>query len=406
MLNLRRRRARSLLVGLVLVAAGCMPIVPITYQGFQYTGASEPTADKPQSKLWYNDGAWWALMLAPSGRIQVFELLSDHTWRDTGTVVDDRPASTGDAFWDQGAGKLYVGSRVSSGVTRLARLTYSSAARSYSMDANFPAQIHANGSESLTIAKDSTGIIWATFRGSGKILVTHTVLGSDDRTWTTPFQPAGGTPACVSSDITCVTSDDISAVTAFNGKVGVLWSNQRAGHDNFYFATHVDATPDNVWTSEVAFGGPDVADDHMNIKNVVSATDGRLFAAVKTSKSSSGDPLMVLLVRSLTGQWTNHTYSTAADDQTRPLVLVDESNRHLYMFAAKTGGSSAIRYKRTSLDAIAFGTGPGTPFVQFEGANNLNDPSSMKQVIDSTTNVVVLASDATQTRYYHAELNI
>ena len=109
MLKQRRPRARTLLVGLVLFTVGCMPIVPITYQGFQYSGASEPTADKPQSKLWYNDGAWWALMLAPSGKIQVFELLSDHTWRDTGTVVDDRTASTGDAFWDQGAGNTLNG---------------------------------------------------------------------------------------------------------------------------------------------------------------------------------------------------------------------------------------------------------------------------------------------------------
>ena len=394
------------MVGLVLVTAGCMPIVPVTYQGSQYSGASEPTADKPQSKLWYNDGAWWGAILAPSGKIQVFELLADHTWRDTGTVIDDRAASTGDAFWDQGTGKLYLGSRVSSGAARLARLTYTSATRSYAMDADFPAQIHANGSESLTIAKDSTGTVWATFTRGSKVFVTHTLLGSDDRTWTAPFQPAGGTSACVTTDITCVTSDDISTVIAFNGQVGVLWSNQRAGHDNFYFATHVDATLDTLWTSEVAFGGPDVADDHMNIKNVVSVTDGRLFAAVKTSKSSSGDPLMVLLVRSLTGQWTNHTYSTSAEDQTRPLVLVDESNRHLYMFASKTGGGPAIWYKRTNLDGISFRTGLGTPFVKFEGANNLNNASSMKQVVDSVTNVVVLASDATQSRYYHAELDI
>ena len=29
---------------------------------FQYPGMIWPTGDKPQSKLWYNDGLWWADM--------------------------------------------------------------------------------------------------------------------------------------------------------------------------------------------------------------------------------------------------------------------------------------------------------------------------------------------------------
>jgi hypothetical protein len=169
---------------------------------------------------------------------------------------------------------------------------------------------------------------------------------------------------------------------------------------------HVDGAADSAWTSEIAFSGPLSVDDHMNIKNVTSAVDGRLFAAVKTNKLAEGDPVMVLLARSKTGVWTNYTYSTRAENQTRPIVVLDEQHGELYMFAAKTGGGTAIWYKKTSLNNISFGPGRGEPFVQFNGATNLNDPSTTKQNLNATTNIVVLASEQTQARYYHAELDV
>jgi hypothetical protein len=403
-LSRMRRTARMAIA--VAAAAVVVACTPVTYQGHSYsTSAIAPTADKPQSKLWYNDGAWWALMVAPSAKVQIFELLSNHTWRDTGTVVDDRTTSTGDALWDGAAGKLYVGSRADGGgQVRLARLSYNSSTRSYSMDSGFPDPITANGSESLTIAKDSTGLLWATQVRNGKVYVTHTVAGSGDLDWRSLFQPAGGTSACTAGDITCTNEDDISAVVTLPGKIGVLWSNQL--DSTFHFAVHVDGANDNAWTTEVAYTGPLSTDDHLNIKNVTSASDGRLFAAVKTNTLASADPLCVLLVRSNTGVWTNYTYSTRADDQTRPIVVIDEPHKQLYYFAAKTGGGSAIWYKKTSLDNISFGPGKGDPFVKFDGATDLNNPSSSKQVVNATTNIVVLASDEAQDRYYHAELDI
>jgi hypothetical protein len=390
----------------VAVLGACQPATPVTYQGHVYNAnATTPSADKPQSKLWWADGSWWALLVAPSAKVHIFELMSDHSWRDTGTVVDDRTTSTGDALWDPATGKLYVGSRADGGApARLARLTYNRNTRSYTMDSGFPDQIAANSSESLTIAKDSNGLIWATQVRGGKVYVAHTTPGSDQKTWTSLFQPAGGTSACNPGDVTCVTLDDISSVVAFDGKIGVLWSNQL--DDKFHFAVHVDGAADNVWTKEIAFAGPDVADDHLNIKNVTSSSDGRLFAAVKTDKLGTSDPLCVLLVRSKTGQWTNHTYSTTADDQSRPIVAVDEVRRELYFFAAKTGGGAAIWYKKTNLDNISFGPGRGDPFVQFQGAADLDNPTTTKQPVHGFTELVVLASDETQNRYYHAEFAI
>ena len=141
--------------------------VPTTYQDFAYTSSvtSNPTADKPQSKLWYQDGSWWSLMLSPADNaVHIFELRADHTWRDTGTSVDSRANSTGDALWDDATGKLYVASRAASSSAQLVRLSYNAATRTLQRRRRLPGRPSApGGSESITIAKDSTGKLWATF---------------------------------------------------------------------------------------------------------------------------------------------------------------------------------------------------------------------------------------------------
>src|SRR3712207_279850 len=65
------RRAVLASLTAVLVGLGLLA-VPVTaaaaegdigFEGPSYTGvANPPTADKPQSKLWFHDGSWWAHM--------------------------------------------------------------------------------------------------------------------------------------------------------------------------------------------------------------------------------------------------------------------------------------------------------------------------------------------------------
>src|SRR4051812_47498421 len=93
----------STLVTLGFTGAGAAQAavgVPVTYQDHSYASTvSKPSQDKPQSKLWYTDGAWWALLVSGDTLVHIYELRADHTWRDTGTVVDTRLNSTGDALW-------------------------------------------------------------------------------------------------------------------------------------------------------------------------------------------------------------------------------------------------------------------------------------------------------------------
>jgi Bacterial Ig-like domain len=206
---------------------------------------------------------------------------------------------------------------------------------------------------------------------------------------------------------TTVSADDISAVIAFKGQIGVMWSNQVSAA--FRFATHQDGAPDSQWGPlETPLSGPDLADDHINLKNIEADADGRLYAAVKTSQGDNGEPssspLDVLLVRSATGGWANYTFSTVAEDETRPIVLLDQTNHTVYYFAtAPTTPGGTVYYKSTPMNNIAFGPGKGTPFVTWPGAI-INNATSTKQPVTSATGIVVLASDSTTGTYYHAEM--
>jgi hypothetical protein len=89
--------------------------------------------------------------------------------------------------------------------------------------------------------------------------------------------------------------------------------------------------------------------------------------------------------------------------------MVDTEHREVYAFVSVEQGAakqSSIRYKKTSIDTINFPDDDGVPFMTTDVLNNdatsvINDPTSTKQNVNSTTGLVVLASDAGQLRYFH-----
>ncbi|MHB8114188.1 MAG: hypothetical protein ACYDHA_12110, partial [Bellilinea sp.] len=59
---------RTLIISTCLLALGFTAPTKTSAQGdvgykdFGYGTAVAPTADKPQSKLWYHDGFWWGVL--------------------------------------------------------------------------------------------------------------------------------------------------------------------------------------------------------------------------------------------------------------------------------------------------------------------------------------------------------
>jgi Ca2+-binding RTX toxin-like protein len=111
-------------------------------------------------------------------------------------------------------------------------------------------------------------------------------------------------------------------------------------------------------------------------------------------------PLILLMVRGLDGQWSNHVFGRVADKHTRPIVLIDQEHRDLYVVATAPTGGGAIYYKKTSLSKISFPTGRGTPFIQSATDPQIDDATSTKQSLNSTTDLLVLASDSDSSRFY------
>src|SRR6266508_3239270 len=136
-----------LIFGLVAAAffAGPGAATPgdIGYRGPSFSGAgTAPSGSKPESKLWRNDGFWWASMWDTASQdFHIFKLnQATQTWADTGVALDGRANTRADALWD--GSHLYVASHVFSTSpaagfpSRLYRFSYNPATDTYSPTAS------------------------------------------------------------------------------------------------------------------------------------------------------------------------------------------------------------------------------------------------------------------------------
>ncbi|TMB54847.1 MAG: DNRLRE domain-containing protein [Deltaproteobacteria bacterium] len=381
--------------------------VRVGYEDFSYgpnieIGLDKATATKAQSKLWYQDGTWWAtLFVQAKSEYHIHRMdLATQSWIDTGVFVDERGKSRQDVLVD--GQKLYMVSRygfdnVAPVGNRLLRYTYYPSVQTYVLDAGFPVAVPGGGAEALTVAKDSLGRLWIAYALNGLVNVAHTI--SSDTDWSAPFQPP------VPEGTTALPDDDAAVIALPGGRIGVFWSNQLTGKD--YFAVHTDTAPDlapTAWRLEIVSATSGVADDHFNLK---LASDGRLFVAMKTGRTAPGETLVGLFVRAPTGVWAPLAKVTNTEfDPTRVLCLLDETNRRVYVLYSSF--SSDIYYKSSSMDAIAFPpAGVGTPLM-VSGTHpdplltgGINNPSSTKQNVDPSTGILVIASTSETDHYWH-----
>jgi hypothetical protein len=322
------------------------------------------------------------------------------TWTDTGVLIDPRANADADVLWD--GSKLYVVSVVPFNTSTgngalLRRFSYNATTDTYTLDSGFPVTIVSGASmETIVLAKDTTNTLWVTYTRNNAVWVVRTT--TNDSTWGTPFtMPV--------ADVSNLSADDISSIVAFDSKIGVMWGNQNT--EKYHFATHADGDGDMTWQSGPALAIPNGADDHINLKALNGDSAGRVFAAVKTSRTGATDPLIMLLVLKPDGTWTNHAFSTASERHTRPIVQIDQQNRKLYMFAAQpccSGGT--VYYKQASLDAISFPTGLGASFMQSDSDVCINNVSSTKQNLTSSTDLVAIAGADCTRSYFHNNINL
>jgi PKD repeat protein len=375
-------------------------------------GTSDPTADKPESKLWYAAGYWWAdLWDTTTSSHRIFRLdRTTQTWVSTGTEIDARSATQSDTLWD--GSHLYVASHVIAGSStkavnnRPAQLyRYSLSGTTWSLDPGFPVVIETYSVESLTIALDSQKRLFAAWTRGAKVYLTQTTGPADGGSvsFMTPFIPA------VSG--TSVSSDDIATVVAYGGgHVMAMWSNQSLGQ--FDYAVHADGASATAWTGGVAASGTLAVDDHVNLK---ASPQGDVYAAVKTSRNDASpstptDPLIELLVYTgSSGTWHTYTYSTVADSETRPVVQLDPQAGVVHMYATGPSQPNHVAYEGTiyektaSMSNPSFPSGLGTPVIRDASSAHMNNPTGTKQTVSSASGIVILADNASTLRYWHSD---
>ena len=401
--------------GLVVPVPAVADIGDVGVAGPSHSGTGTPTGTKRATNvLWFNDGSWWGnLWDTDTSDFHIFRFnAATSSWVDTGVATESRADTHHDVLWD---GKtLYVASYKFVNDELPAQPNFPTTMRRYSYDPGTKkytllgsSQINDSAVEVLTIDKDSTGRVWSSWQEDNKIYLN--VTATDGKTWGTPFQAPGS--------MSNVSVDDTSAVIAFDGKIGVMWSRQVGDStDGMYWSYHIDGASTTDWSTPVAaVSGQRSSDDHMNLK-WLDSSGGRVFAAIKTSYTSASQPLIQLLALSGT-TWSAHTIATVAECPNRVIVMIDESTQRLRTFATypKPSGTTdagvcttsggAIYEKSTPLDKIAFTTTKTARIVDAD--QFMHNVTSTKQNVNSAawgtadSGLLVLADVNATSQYWH-----
>ena len=362
----------------------------------------KPTGESSQSKLWFNDGTWWATLVEPtSGDLRIARLdWTTQQWQDTGTLVDARVGVRVDAVWD---GTLLTivssGSRPTvAGEVRLIRFHYDAKTHRYVVDPDFPITLVSTGVVTPTIARDSKGVLWLTYLNGGSAVVRHTV--GDDFHW---VAEAATTIAGLNANVL-----DASLIS-YGGRVALAWSTST--DDSLKVAIHQDGDPDTTWSaSSTVVTGLRYGTDQLALRAYNATAGWRLFVALRTgqdptAKSSPLAPEVVLMILEPDGSWTNVQVARKKDNLIHPVVVFDVESRLVYVVAA-TSNTGQIVYKRSHLDTVGFEAGVGDPLIASPADAAIASPTTTKQDVDGVSGLVVLAADDTSGRYLHGAVAI
>jgi len=332
--------AALLLAGNVWLAVAQETVTPLTP-----IPVSTTTGEKPQSKLWFHAGHWWAVLpstaVSPTGT-WLWRLEADHHWTNvlrlsSNTTTQADTKALGDV--------THI--LLHSSSPQLVSIEYMPTLDTYRLWSGRPlaTPISLPGSETATIDVDSLGRMWLSTESGTNALVRY----SD------PPYSSFSNAMIVAKNIA---DDDITVVTALPAPVpstGVFWSNQNT--QRFGFRRHLDTDPPDMWfpdevpaSQSALHVNHGMADDHMH---VAVASDGTLFVSAKTSYDTSGFPVIVFLVRRPNGKWDNlYQVDTIG---TRPIVLLNEDANLLRVIYTSSTAGGNILYRDSLVSAIGFG---------------------------------------------------
>jgi hypothetical protein len=358
---------------------------------------SQNSGEKPQSKVWKHGGYWWAVFPTSEGTAGTYVWkLESNTWTKSLFSLSSSTTIQADVVVDGDFAHvlLYDGATNSKFIT----LQYDEVSEEYEIWTAGPGLVDlplSSGVETATIDIDGTGIIWVAYESDNGINVRWSA--SDYSSWSEEIFLGWGAVTGIPA------GDDICAVTAYDedneGRIGILWSNQNA--KEFRFRYHVDGTSTSNWlpsTYEVAASGSTpgngVADDHINL---AVHSNGTIYAAVKTSYDTNGEPCVALLVRSSGGTWqfVSVRNGNGGKRPTRPIAILNENVGILTVVYTQDDSGDDIMYKSSYINSLSFDPGVnGEVLIDNDPpAVDWNNPTSTKQNFDSEVAILVSAYD-------------
>jgi len=371
-----------------------------------------PTETKPQSKLWFARGRWWA-WLPVEGGSSVWERGSAGWRRETAldAWLEQAPGfadvwSEADAVW-----AVLVGPRS----LAFAQLAFDPASDRYVARgtpilwpvaapegpepsglarrlAGFRSGVRTRAIESATLARDAGGRWWIAWDEGGAIWCRAS-RDRDGAAWSEPF--------ALSAAVGPIGRDDIGAIFPAAGGIGAIWTDQN--RDALYFRLHRDGSPPDAWEPVETLaqgegrGGARLANDHLH---ATTAADGTVYLVAKTSRYRPGEPLLALRVRARDGSWSELPYARYSRERTpsRPIAMLDAARGRAELVHESLDASlwNRHRIERVSLPLGARGQ-PGAPLpapqTLLPETLDLRSPTSCKAPLPEGRDWLLLASD-------------
>ncbi len=377
---------------------GLMPGT-VVYRDGQYPAhaSSAPSGDESQSKVWFAAGAWWAVMSTPdASETHIFRLdLSTQVWQDTGTVVDDRPASRADVVWDGSRAVIAasVDSDKHSEPTVIRSFSYDAAVQRFEPQPDGPAVLDAAPGRGLLV-RQASGELWLVVLRSGSVRVLHSA--ADALHWSAPAALPGVPDGVVASVAVGATGEGLSIALGITGTDGVTIVDRSGG------------TADRGWRSSThSVADFPVTPAALSMTSAGTGASERLVIAARgpTARGPGANSLasqLVILVRDADGTWRSGVVARIRDHPGPPVVVADADGGTISVLYALPNGGGTIAWKRASIRDLAFPTGPGDVLLASSLDPKIEAPSAPRTPFDPASGMVVLASDDTLGEYVHA----
>lgn len=371
-----------------------IPVFKIDFKGDDYL--ETPTADKPQSKLFFMDDMWWAVLPSVTGP-QLWNRNNNGKWKEITEVGESLKGLPGRAdIWYEDRTAVGVGVSSSSMIIFKLLPLYERGKDGH-WKAEFMSRLplpYLNPRiETATIVKDKNGVWWvAADVEENKIVVWWSL---DLKDWNTPIT--------LGED---VSPDDICCISTIDNGVLVIWSNQRA--EAVYAKEHENGDSPEKWSGTITIdSGNRTADDHINLTQSIN---GAVWVATKNSVDEIGVPNFVLRIRTQEGEWKNLPYVKLIQNSmpSRPVVCSVEDSNIVF------SGYTFYNFKEKDDNRILFGIVDTTKTAILKDQKEVIHPlSSLKSNINNITKSkkafpkygpwIILASDK-EGNVYEADL--